>query len=290
MTKSKGDTTAVTLETVRWFSFAHDLFKLKDCTLWQAIVLLLAPNEIDSATLDEYIHAIDEVEHEFRDDLIEDHLRQRGLMVKLDDTPGIDQTVRLTQLANDALAQEPDIAQLLSRLDQRRHRAIEGMMLPTLLHSLLFLEIEKQRGGEKTPLAITLIQHTENVDGQARFACGSLSAWKSIDTLKSLGLIDANAKLRHRAIRTDHLEAHQLVIGALVHIMAERFPQCFKQGKHKENINISGIEQLIAQNVIDRDANEFPNARSCNKILDAGEKLLRRTVKMRTPPSLPALD
>ena len=234
------------LKDLDWFSFTSDLNKLKHLSIFQTIAYIMR-NKADLESLgDEYERLIHKLEVDSADELYEeygettDQYSASNVIKEIDYLeiciPGSEVKDDLTSLNDDRIAFTIDMGAPVS-----------------IIYYLLQSEINKY---QSDPKKVTLKIMTKSIAGfdTFYFCKKDLKDWKSLSTIKELGLLDANLnpKRKSKAIK----EEYELKItGMLIYLLANQ--PLKRNDKLVDFTQCSSVTNISALAIYDYFKNEF---------------------------------
>ena len=263
------------LKDLGWFSFTSDLDKLRQLSIYQAIAYVLRKETALVSEVDEYERKLHHLEVESAEEIYEDYGEatnnySANTFVKETDYQEI--CIPDTEISSD-----------VDLLNANRITLIDYMGGPiSVIYMLLQAEIGKHES--KSSLSI---QKTEK-EGVISYAIDrkALDKWKSISTIKELGLLGPSSLPRNRP-RTDKTENEKKTMGMLIHLLANQplkdrhGPIKFVKKSDLKNINYHRIYDYFSENYLTTEHSGFPSEKTVRNSMEAGYKLFKDTVRLK---------
>ena len=183
------------LKDLGWFSFTSDLDKLKQLSIYQAIAYVLRKEADLESEVDEYEKNIHALELESAEEIYEHYGEATDDYAANTDVKELDH--------QEICIPETEISEDVNLLNANRIELIEHIGAPfSVIYTLLQAEI----GRHESSSALLDIQKTEK-EGVIGYSIDrkTLDKWKSISTIKELGLLDPNMISKNK-IRSDKTE------------------------------------------------------------------------------------
>jgi hypothetical protein len=264
------------LKELGWFSFASDLQDLKYLSIYQSIAYVLRKEDVLVLEVDEYEKQMRELEIASAEEIYEHYGETTDSYAASTEVSEMDY--------QEICIPESEIAADLELLNRNRNSLIENIGAPiSLLYTLLRTEIDKSRNG----LSLLDVQKIElgNISSFS-FKRKSLDAWKSVSTVKDLGLLDPDM-LPSSDARTDKSENQKKTMGMLIHMLAyqpledNRGPVKFIKKADPQNINYHRLYEFFCDNYLPDADSDFPSENTIRRNLEEAYALFQKTVRLK---------
>jgi len=263
------------LKDLGWFSFASDLNKLGHLSIFQAVAYIMR-KEPDLESLGvEYERTIHKLEIESADEIYEYY-------GETSDQYSSSNVIKLTDQQEFCIP-ESEVKEDLTLLNDNRIAFTINMGAPiSVIYTLLLSEINKY---VSDPKKVTLKIIPKSITGfdTFYFSKKDLKDWKSLSTIKYLGLLDANLRPM-KDPNEIKLEKHQKYIGMLIHLLAyqslyaDKVNVKFTKSSDVNDISYNGIIKFFIKNFLVEDKTgdkRFPCKRTVDRDLKAAYKFFR---------------
>lgn len=264
------------LKDLGWFSFTSDLDKLKQLSIYQAIAYVLRKEADLESEVDEYEKNIHALELESAEEIYEHYGEATDDYAANTDVKELDH--------QEICIPETEISEDVNLLNANRIELIEHIGAPfSVIYTLLQAEI----GRHESSSALLDIQKTEK-EGVIGYSIDrkTLDKWKSISTIKELGLLDPNMISKNK-IRSDKTENEKKTTGMLIHLLAnqplkdKRGPVVFTFGSDSKNIAYDRIHKYFCDNYLETSDSGFPSTNTVKNNLRAAYSLFKTTVRCK---------
>ena len=264
------------LKKLGWFSFASGLQEIKHLSVYQSIAYVLREEDALVLEVDEYEKAMHELETVSAEEIYEHYGETTGSYSASDKVSEIDY--------DEICIPDSEIAADVSLLSQNRISLIESMGAPiSLLYTLLRSEIEKSKSGS-SPLGI----QKNELGGISWFSFDrkKLDTWKSVSTIKDLGLLEPKM-LTNSEARSDRAENEKKTMGMLIYMLANqplkdnRGPIKFAKKSDPKNINYHRLYEYFCDNYLPETDSGFPSENTIRRNLEESYSVFLQTVKIK---------
>jgi hypothetical protein len=264
------------LKELGWFSFASDLQDLKYLSIYQSIAYVLRKEDVLVLEVDEYKKQMHELEIASAEEIYEHYGETTDSYAASTEVSEMDY--------QEICIPESEITADLDLLNQNRISLVEHMGAPiSMLYTLLQSEIDKSKIGS------SLLDIQENKSGNIEwysFNRKQIDTWKSVSTIKDLGLLDPKM-LPRSDVRTDRAENQKKTMGMLIHMLANqplqnnRGPVKFIKKADSQNINYHLLYEYFCDNYLPDADSDFPSENTVRRNLKEGYELFRQTTPLK---------
>jgi hypothetical protein len=264
------------LKDLGWFSFTSELDKLTQLSVYQAIAYVLRKVTALVSEVDEYEKNIHTLELESAEDIYEHYGEATN-------NYSADTSVKEVD-PQEICIPDTEISSDVNLLNTNRITVIDYMGGPiSVIYALLQAEI----GKHESKSSLLDIQKTEK-EGVISYSIDrkTLDKWKSISTIKELGLLDPSSLPLNRP-RPDKTENEKKTMGMLIHLLANQpledrhGPIKFVKSSDNTNINYDRIYTYFRDNFLETPDSEFPSANTVKNNLRAAHTLFKSTVRCK---------
>ena len=291
------------LKNLEWFSFTTDLDELSHLSIFQAIIYILLneavsrdDNILSTLTAD-YVKLISDLEGDSAEDIYLNYDQANDESYIEHSDTGQDKKVTVVKDIDpdEICIPDIDIEEELTLLNHNRIMFTDFMGAPiSTLYSLLQLEIDNHGTNKKSELK-TIKKRIGGVEN-VYFTRKSLKNWKSIATIKRLGLFDIDSS-HTRNLRDDYKDKLKLTTGMLMYLL-ENLQHSDDDGNKvdfrfkgsRNNLSMKKIYDYFANNYLDRSRSNFPEQRVVTRNLDDAYKLFNEEVKCARQSSINPQD
>jgi hypothetical protein len=263
------------LKDLGWFSFTSDLDKLTQLSIYQAIAYVLRKETDLESEVDEYERKLHHLEVESAEEIYEDYGEATNNYPADTSVKEVD--------PQEICIPETEISSDVNLLNANRITLIDHIGAPfSVIYTLLQAEIDRHESN-----SALLIQKTEK-EGVISYSIDrkTLDKWKSLSTIKELGLLDPSSLPLNRP-RTDKAENEKKTMGMLIHLLAHQplkdrhGPIKFVKSSGNTHINYDRIYTYFRDNFLETSDSEFPSANTVKNNLRAAHSLFKSTVRCK---------
>ena len=264
------------LRNLGWFSFTSELDKLRQLSIYQAIAYVLRKETDLESEVDEYVKNMQKLEFESAEEIYDSYNESTN-------NYSADTSVKEVD-PQEICIPDTEISSDVDLLNANRITLIDYMAGPiSVIYMLLQAEIGKHES--KSSLSI---QKTEK-EGVISYSIDrkTLDRWKSISTIKDLGLLDPSSLPINRP-RNDKIENEKKTMGMLIHLLANlplegrRGTIKFVKSSDNTNINYDRIYTYFRDNFLETPDSEFLSANTVKNNLRAAHSLFKSTVRCKS--------
>jgi hypothetical protein len=264
------------LKDLGWFSITPDLGKLRQLSIYQAIAYVLRKEADLESEVNDYERELKNLEVVSAEEIYEhygeatDDYSANTFVMEVD--------------PQEICIPDAEISNDLNLLNANRITLIDHMSAPfSVIYKLLLAEI----GRHESKSSLLDIQKIEKGD-MISYSIDrkTLDNWKSMSTIKELGLLDPNMIPKNKA-RIDKAENEKKTTGMLIHLLANlslkdnRGPVIFIKSSDSTNIAYDRIYKYFCDNCLETPDSEFPSTNTIKNNLKAAYSLFKSTVRCK---------
>ena len=266
----------ISLRDLGWFSFTSDLDKLKQLSIYQAIAYVLRKEADLVLEVDGYEKKMHALEVESADEIYDFYGEATNNYSANTSMKEVD--------PQDICIPETKISSDVNLLNANRIDLIDYIGAPfSVIYTLLQAEI----GRHESNSSLLDIQKIEKEDVISySIDRKTLDNWKSMSTIKELGLLDPNMIPKNK-IRSDKADNEKKTIGMLIHLLANlslkdnRGPVVFTFDSDSTNIAYDRIYKYFCDNYLATSDSGFPSTNTIKNNLRAAYSLFKSTVRCK---------